>query len=155
LLDKYNILCYTIFRDTRKEVTWIFSFTVYGEPMGKQRPRFGRGRTYTPKKTVDYEKAVKEAFNEMYEGQQLNGAIRMYVNAFFSIPKSTPKKKRQLMIDGIIRPTKKPDIDNIWKIIADSLNENAYPDDSSVVSAKCEKFYGEIPRVEVEIEEIL
>lgn len=133
----------------------IFSFTVYGEPMGKQRPRFGRGRTYTPKKTVDYEKAVKEAFNEIYEGQQLSGAIRMHVKAFFSIPKSTSKKNRELMNDGLIRPTKKPDIDNIWKIVADALNELAYHDDAYVVSAKCDKYYSETPRVEIELEDVL
>lgn len=120
--------------------------------MGKQRPRFGNGRTYTPKKTVDYEKAVKKAFSEIYDGQQLDGAIRMYVKAFFSIPKSTSKKNRQLMIDGDIRPTKKPDIDNIWKIVADALNEIAYHDDAYVVSATCDKFYSEEPRIEITID---
>jgi Holliday junction resolvase RusA-like endonuclease len=57
------------------------------------------------------------------------------------------------MIDGIIRPIKKPDLDNIAKIIADSLNGVAYRDDSQIVESSVAKFYSDFPRVEVEIYE--
>ena len=32
------------------------------------------------------------------------------------------------MLEGVIRPSKKPDIDNVVKVIADSLNKIAYKD---------------------------
>jgi len=57
------------------------------------------------------------------------------------------------MADGIIRPTKKPDIDNICKIICDSLNKIAYHDDSQIVDCQVRKFYSERPRVVVTISE--
>lgn len=39
------------------------------------------------------------------------------------------------MLAGEIRPTKKPDMDNVVKIIADSLNNLAYYDDTQIVEA--------------------
>ena len=55
------------------------------------------------------------------------------------------------MLEHKIRPTKKPDWDNIGKIICDSLNKVAYRDDSVVVDAQVRKFYSENPRVDVSI----
>ena len=73
-------------------------------------------------------------------------------NYFFNrIPKSASKKKRAAMLAGEIRPTKKPDMDNVVKIIADSLNNLAYYDDTQIVDCQCRKFYSENPRVEVTI----
>ena len=59
------------------------------------------------------------------------------------------------MRTGQLRPTKRPDMDNIVKIVADSLNKVAYHDDAQVVSTTIEKWYGTIPRVEVSISEIV
>lgn len=61
------------------------------------------------------------------------------------------KKKRREMLEHRIRPTKKPDWDNIGKIVCDSLNLVAYHDDSAVVDAQVRKFYSETPRVDVMI----
>ena len=58
------------------------------------------------------------------------------------------------MILGIIRPIKKPDMDNVIKVIADSLNQIAYRDDTQIVDCQCRKFYSEQPRVEIKIRQI-
>lgn len=63
--------------------------------------------------------------------------------AFYEVPKSASKKKKAAMLAQDIRPTKKPDFDNIGKIICDSLNLVAYHDDSAVVDAQVRKFYSE------------
>ena len=47
------------------------------------------------------------------------------------------------------RPTKKPDADNVIKIITDALNGIAYDDDRQIVALMFEKFYAEIPHVDV------
>jgi Holliday junction resolvase RusA-like endonuclease len=76
------------------------------------------------------------------------------INAYYSIPKSTSKKDRELIKQGLKKPTKKPDIDNIAKIILDSLNGIAYKDDTQVVSLTVHKiYYGNEPFVDVFIEE--
>lgn len=135
------------------------SFSVPGEPQGKGRPRFscrsGRTITRTPDKTVLYENLI------VTEYQAQMGSVRfpddsqlcMSVWAYYSIPKSASKRKREAMKAGTIRPTKKPDADNILKCVADALNGIAYRDDAQIVSVIVEKFYGEEPRIDIGIEE--
>ena len=133
------------------------SFKILGEPFGKQRPKFtavGKfGRAYTPDKTVNYETYVKLTYNSL-DLPKLEGQIAFGVSAYYPIPKSTSQKKRNLMLSGAIRPTIKPDYDNIAKIISDALNGIAYDDDKQIVDARIKKFYSEIPRVEVEISKV-
>lgn len=130
-------------------------FAVYGEPQGKARPRFNtRTKTaYTPSRTAEYEREVATAYKAVSKGKMFNGAVALDINAYFAIPKSTPKKKLFQFLQNIFRPIKKPDIDNILKIIMDGLNGIAYEDDKQVVSGRIRKFYSREPRVEVEIVE--
>lgn len=73
----------------------------------------------------------------------------MKINAYMKIPKSASKAARAKMIDGLIRPTVKPDWDNIGKLVADALNGIAYDDDKCIVDAQVRKFYSEQPRTEI------
>lgn len=129
-------------------------FTVFGEPKGKARPRFLRsGRAYTPRDTAEYEDYVRTCYKQA-AGQMCLGdeaMIELSITAYFAIPKSTGKKKRAQMLSGEVLPAKKPDADNIAKIIADSLNKIAYHDDKQIVSLHVRKRYSDSPRVEVEL----
>lgn len=132
-------------------------FTIPGEPTGKGRPKFSRQgsfvRTYTPEKTVSYENLVKLEYERQCGGEPFPKDMPLYmtIDAVYSIPKSTSKKKAAQMLDGQIKPTKKPDADNIMKIVADSLNGIAYNDDSQIVSCIVHKYYGTQPCVNVYI----
>ena len=128
------------------------NFTIPGEPRGKARPRWGNGRTYTPRKTVEYEKRVKACYMAS-GGKWMEGAVRAEITACYSIPKSAGKRARADMLSGKLRPAKKPDLDNVAKIVLDSLNGLAYQDDAAVVELVVEKFYSETPRVEVRLVE--
>ena len=143
------------------------SFTVPGPPKGKARARTVRtkdGRTfsYTPDGTVLYENLIKTCYYQT--GVNPFGAdeeLRATIIAYYPIAKSTSKKKRQQMLAGLIRPTKKPDLDNVIKSILDALNKVAYHDptngshdDTQIVSLSVEKFYSDSPRVEVAISSI-
>ncbi len=135
-------------------------FSIPGQPFGKQRPKFSRAgdyvKTYTPGETVSYENMVKFMFREAAKGKMFKDGDMLDVRiiAYYEIPKSASKKKRGLMLEHKIRPAKKPDWDNIGKIICDSLNKVAYRDDSAVVDAQVRKFYSEQPRVDVTIRAI-
>jgi Holliday junction resolvase RusA-like endonuclease len=130
-----------------------------GEPKGKGRPRFsvyaGHVHTRTPEDTVVYENLIRTEYK--YQCGQFKFTddipleLRVYV--FKSIPKSISQKKRQLMIDGEIRPTTKPDFDNITKAVCDALNGVAYHDDSQIVDSMTRKFYAEQPRIEIIIKQ--
>nr|DAS64817.1 MAG TPA: Endodeoxyribonuclease RusA [Caudoviricetes sp.] len=132
-------------------------FIILGEPNGKGRPKFDtRGpyvRAVTPKKTANYEALVKMEYQAQCDGFMFSrdAALGMLVTAYKPIPKSTSKKKRVLMIGDIIRPTKKPDWDNVGKIVCDALNKIAFCDDTQIVDGRVIKLYAEQPRVEVEI----
>lgn len=124
-----------------------------GEPKGKGRPRMSTqtGRAYTPKDTVMYENLVKTCYMEQ-SNEYLEGEITASITAYYGIAKSTSKKKKALMLNGELRPTKKPDLDNVIKGVLDSINNIAYKDDSQVVKVITEKFYSEKPRVELILE---
>lgn len=129
-------------------------FEIPGEPGAKGRPRFsnhgGFTKTYTDKKTRLYESLVRDAyFSTIGNPDPISKEMEVEINAHFGIPKSASKCKRAAMIDGRIRPTKKPDTDNIAKVILDSLNGIAFDDDKQVVKLVVNKFYSEKPHVEV------
>jgi len=131
-------------------------FTIPGEPTGKARARVTKYGTYTPEKTVNYETLVKEMFAITYPNHKpFEGMVKMDIQAYFSIPKSYTKGKKLAAKHNIIRPTKKPDADNILKIIADSLNKVAYKDDSQIVGVNLfKKFTDGKPFTEVKIMDV-
>lgn len=127
-------------------------FAVPGPPQGKARPRFGKGRTYTPDNTVLYEKIVQVRYRAQAKGiPLLVGPLSVEIWAFYPIPKRTSKVKREKMCDMELRPTKKPDLDNVAKIVCDALNGVAYKDDSQIVDLKVHKYFSETPEVAVVI----
>ena len=132
-------------------------FTVPGPPKGKARARTVRTRggqtfSYTPEGTVLYENLVKISFSETGEKPfDADQSLHVYMAAYYPIPRSASRKKKEEMSAGRIRPAKKPDIDNIIKSVLDALNGVAYHDDTQVVAVFAEKYYSDTPRVEVEI----
>ena len=110
-------------------------FRIEGDPVGKGRPRFMRnGHTYTPDKTTEYERRVALAYRQAVHGFKFpkGSPIEANVEVVYSIPTSASKKKRAAMQRGDILPLKKPDADNIQKIIFDALNGVAYDDDAQI-----------------------
>lgn len=134
-------------------------FTVPGEPKGKGRPRVERHgnivSTRTPDDTVSYENLVKTCYYQQCRQLKFEKGVPLDVRitAYFSIPKSESKKRQNLMLRHVIRPMKKPDTDNIAKIVMDSLNQIAYHDDAQVVDCQLRKFFSDNPRVVVTIQE--
>ena len=83
-----------------------------------------------------------------------NEALEVSAIAYYQIPKNTKKSHKLLMIKGEMLPTKKPDIDNIMKVVLDALNGVAYHDDSQIVKIYAVKYFSEYPEVKVTISEI-
>lgn len=121
-------------------------FSVEGEPKGKGRPRFskvgGFVKTYTDQKTRDYESLISQAARTaMGETPPMEGPISVSMYFRLPIPKSTPKKRVASLLGGLVRPTKKPDLDNMNKAILDAMNGIVYKDDSQVVTIHSKKVY--------------
>lgn len=134
-----------------------YDLVILGKPTGKARPRVTRWGTHTPEKTVLYENLIKISFQQQNPNKKpLEGYIRAEITAHFKPTKTDYKSKKKIsqMLSGEIKPSKKPDIDNIAKIILDALNKIAYKDDTQVVELTVKKVYSEIDKVEVKIIEI-
>lgn len=125
---------------------------IEGRIHGKQRPRYFNGRAITPKNTVNYENWIRINYREQ-DGRYIEGPIEARIFVYHKVPKSYSKKRIEAIREGLEYPTKKPDLDNIVKVILDSLNGIAYKDDSQVVKLIVLKKWTEgIERIEFGLE---
>ena len=129
------------------------TYKIPGEPKGKARPRVVNGHAYTPQATKDYETIVAIRYR-LSGGKMFDGPVSLHILAEYTIPKSATKGKRADMLNGTMLPLKKPDNDNIAKMIMDGLNKVAYNDDSQVVELVVRKKYSENPGVTVTISNV-
>ena len=129
---------------------------VEGTIRGKQRPQFKKktGKAFTPNQTINYENWIKQCYIEQ-SNKLLQGPIRARIEIYYSVPKSYSKRKIEVIKDGTDYPMKKPDCDNVVKIVLDSLNKIAYDDDKQVVELTVLKRWTfDNERIEFEMEEI-
>ena len=130
-------------------------FSVEGDPVGKQRPRFSRGRTYTPKKTVDYETIIaSKASQAMGSSEPLQTPVAIFIWISHAIPASYSKKRKEACLNGLDWP-KKPDLDNVAKVFLDAMNGIVYKDDVQVVKLRVSKRYDTDSGVDVLVREEL
>ena len=126
---------------------------------GKGRPRFARQgtfvKTYTDAKTLTYEKSIQTyAKKAMGSTSPLIGAVAAYLHIGIPIPPSYSKTRQKACIEGLERPTKKPDIDNIVKAVLDGMNGIVYLDDKQVVDLHLTKVYSLSEGIDIMVKEI-
>lgn len=134
----------------------MYEFEVEGDIVGKQRPRVNMytGNVYTPNKTKDYEEWIKQSFFLKYPSFEIiENRVSIEIIAFLKIPKNASKIKSKEMLENEISPLKKPDIDNIGKIVLDSLNKYVIKDDIQVSKMFVEKRYCEKEKLYIRIQE--
>ena len=151
-------------------------FTIPGEPFGKLnlRPMVmgGHARAYSPKENNMYMDRIIGILNQnlLFSEEFIfpkGTPVSVMITAYFKIPDGNYKyykrekisrydQEGQDMLAGKIRPTKKCDLDNISKIICDAITHQGriWYDDSQVAHEVLEKYYAQVPRVEVVIEEL-
>ncbi len=134
----------------------VYEFEVPAKIMGKGRPRVNSytGHVYTPTKTKDYESLIEQYFLLKYPRYQtIEGRAKVTIVAYFEVPKAVNKAQREQMLANTVSPTKKPDIDNIVKIVLDSMNKLAFRDDTQITKIEVEKYYSGEEKLYVKIEE--
>lgn len=130
-------------------------FELSGKVIGKARPRFSPdGHAYTPASTRLYERKIAQAYKAA-GGKKMDGALHVDFETVFGIQKSATKAERMRRLNGNEIAMKKPDIDNVEKIVLDALNGVAYEDDTQIVSVRSIKGrYEDVPRLIVRVREI-
>ena len=114
-------------------------FTVRIEPRPMPRPRFTRGRTYTPKDIRIYQAACRQAAAVAMHGREpLQGDLACTLKFYRKFKASSRR-----FGDG----------DNLYKAATDALQGVCFCDDSQIVIATIEKHTDKIsPRIEFSIE---
>ena len=120
-------------------------------PRGKGRPRFfARGKfvqVYTDAATKKHEnelaKQAKAQLPSDYE--KLSGPLAVDLKFYMPRPKSLPKK------DWEGYHWKKPDLDNMEKILWDSLNDIVWNDDSQIAYISASKRYSDEPGIKMTV----
>lgn len=132
------------------------SFTVTGKPHAKARPWAtsvnGRAHVYTPPGTRTYEAGVRAAaVAALGDHKAFDGAVHVSITMRLQPPQSTSNSQKLRMLTGAIKPTKRPDLDNVVKAIIDGCNGIVFRDDSDIVSIIATKIYAEAPGVDVRV----
>ena len=131
-------------------------FKINGKVKAKQSVKFtSNGIKYIPSDIKEYANWVRLCFINKYPKWNIqnfaNKPLKSQIDVFMTIPKSFSKKKSEQAVKGNIRPTVKPDCDNIAKNINDALNGIVYLDDKQIVSLVVNKFYSDNEFVRVKI----
>lgn len=124
--------------------------TIKSPPQSQGRPRFvTRGShsfAFDPNKD-------KKNWARIQIAEQVNNILsiplHLDIKFYMPIPKSTSKKKKDLMLFNEIKHQKKSDIDNLLKFTLDAMNNIAFKDDKQIWKLQVEKRYDENPRTEV------
>jgi Holliday junction resolvase RusA-like endonuclease len=140
------------------------AFSVPGEPKGKGRPRAVPRIVWkddepeavvsliTPPDTKEAEARVRDAFRRAHpKHKPFTGPVLLRFTAVFETPKSFNRALREAAARGKLYAMKKPDKDNIEKLIVDALNRIAFIDDQQVMGGGIKR-YGTPARLEISFE---
>lgn len=118
------------------------TFTLPLAPVAKGRPRFGKGRVYTPWETRRFEREVARLARKHAPPEPHTGAI--VLDLVFAV--RAPKRRK------LMRPTTRPDLDNFEKALCDALNGIFWVDDAQIVNCNKAKVYADgAPSISVRI----
>lgn len=145
-------------------------FVIPITPKGQKRARHatvnGLSRTYKDPKQAHEEDALMALLARHKPSGPLQGQLLLGVKAYLPMPKTKPAGLkgissgtwREAALAGQIRPTTKPDLDNLLKHVKDCLTTLGFWGDGKQVVGYLPhtgKYYSDRPRWEVEIVEFV
>jgi Holliday junction resolvase RusA-like endonuclease len=118
----------------------VVELVIAGAPKGKDRPRMNRktGAVFTPKQTKLAETVIIDAWVAAGSPRvPADAAARIEVVCQQKRPRGHYRKGGGLNTEGFRHPLprRKPDVDNVLKLVMDALNRRAYRDDVDIVEA--------------------
>ena len=126
--------------------------TIPGEPVAQGRPRFsthgGFPRAYDPKKSKEGKQSVRFFVANQMEKEglvPLEGPIMLQAQFGIKLPTSQERKRNPKPRSWRV---KKPDLDNLIKLVKDACSGIAFLDDNQIVKVSAEKIQcaqGEAP----------
>jgi Holliday junction resolvase RusA-like endonuclease len=121
--------------------TWpvgLTTFCVLGAPRPLMRPRFSKGRVYNPS-SGDMRDFLRIAQPHAPAMLSDGGPLSINMEFVFARPSSHLTKAGGLRVSAPRFHTNTPDVDNLVKLVLDSLNGEFYKDDRQVITINAHK----------------
>jgi Holliday junction resolvase RusA-like endonuclease len=128
-----------------------------GQPVAWARTRIGQHGLFTPPLQRNTSAALRMVAQDAMQRLDISTytePVCVTLLAEFAIPASWSKKKRAAALLGMARPGR-PDIDNVFKLLADSFNRLVWADDALVAELHAQKRYGLEPKIVATVRPIL
>ena len=123
------------------------------EPYVRHRDRRGRKGKYDP--LCEYKTylgdTVKQQLVENNIEEPLQGELSLYVKYYKPFNKNHSEMFKLMGLSHEIRPTVKPDGDNILKTIQDAFNNKIFQDDIQLNTINLEKYYYNEPKTYIRL----
>ena len=135
----------------------MLEITIPMKPVAKGRPRFSQGRCFTPEKTVIAEGMIARAVYRHMLAMNIpiaQGPLSLNLSFFFKLPKKSSDKQTLILNYSTQHHIKRPDIDNLEKLVTDSLNKVAYYDDCQIAQISARKLYAEEDSIHILLKNI-
>lgn len=136
------------------------SFCIPITPTAQQRPRHARfgsqDVTYKSESQKANERTLEACLLPHRPKTPLSGPLELSFCAFFPVPQSWTKKRREAALRGRMWHTSKPDTDNLCKQLKDAMTRLGFWGDDRQVAAygRMEKLYGERGEWRVRVREL-
>lgn len=136
---------------------------IYGEPVPQGRPKFasfgGHVHAYDPAKSKNYKQLVRfwvtQYLKKLDGFTPYENALCVDLTFYLGIPTSWSKQKRIQASQGVIRPIKKPDTDNLIKSVTDACSGLLWVDDCIITDISARKRYtADLARVVLKVTEV-
>ncbi len=128
-------------------------FEIHMTPVPQKQTRFiaqrGKFRGVDPSK-LDKEQ-IQWQIRPTAPLRPIEGPVQLDITFVMPIPKGTSAIKTRQMINGVIFPIKRPDLDNLSYLVVNAFKGIVYEDDSQIVDLNLHKRYGEKPKTIVKV----
>lgn len=135
----------------------MYQFEIVGKPVPQRQStsctRNGKTWRYNPNQ-ADREQ-MQWQIKPYAPEKPLTCPVELTLFFFLPIPKGTGKRLREQMVNRVILPSKRPDIDNLAYLVTNALKGIVYDDDSQVCAQHVYKVYGEVPKTVIRVQTLL
>jgi Holliday junction resolvase RusA-like endonuclease len=137
----------------------VFEIRLNIVPEPKQSTKFTRaGFAYTPRNKADYQNAIKQAVMNSKDLPEKPYDCPMMIEIVFGLPLTdsdlSTKKKREFFMwndKWLFANSKRNDLDNLTKPVADAFNQIVIADDGLIVKSELTKIKVERPFIEIKL----
>ena len=122
------------------------TLTIPGPLAAKARPCFAANGAHTAPATRKAERSIAWHATQQVGQRCLQGALSVSLWVGVAVPRSWSASRKAEALAGVLRPATKPDVDNLAKLVLDSLNGVIWRDDAQIVELTVSKHYTDEPR---------